>query len=132
MNVKDRIEVHCHQADAPTFARLGFTTATAEPGESSAGLKMSHPGVDDTVVATLLALGFQGKAFTAHVIGFDRFTSMLIATDGKDLVVVPTFRNWTEPAVCIGRYGQRASDKTRRYWVIKGNFEEALHQEVNA
>ena len=93
---------------------------------------MSHPGVDDVVVSTLVAFGLQGRAFTARVVGLDRFSGLLIASDGTELVVVPTLRGWTEPAVCIGRYGQRASDKARRYWVIKGNFEEALRQEVNA
>ena len=93
---------------------------------------MIRSGVDDVVVSTLVALGLQGRAFTARVVGLDRFSGLLIASDGTELVVVPTLRGWTEPAVCIGRYGQRASDKARKYWVIRGNFEEAFRQEVNA
>ena len=90
---------------------------------------MSRPSVDDVVVSTLVALGLQGRAFTARAVGLDRYSSLLIASDGTELVVVPTLLGWTEPAVCIGRYGQHASDKARRYWVIRGNFEEALRRE---
>ena len=63
------IELLCRETDAPTFARLGFTTiTTTEPVNASATVRMTHPGVDDAIVTNLVDLRLQGERFTARIV----------------------------------------------------------------
>jgi hypothetical protein len=69
MNAEHCIELLCRTSDAPTFARLGFTTITTiEPVNASATVQMTRPGVDDAIVTSLLELRLQGKRFNARIV----------------------------------------------------------------
>jgi len=63
------IELLCRQAEAPTFARLGFQTmATAEPANAPATVRMTHPVVNDAIVTSLVDLRLNGRLFTARIV----------------------------------------------------------------
>jgi hypothetical protein len=116
------------------FAQLEFVmTTTTKPGDHSAGTNMTNPAVDDVIISTLIALAMEGHAFTARVIGLDRFADLLIASDGREVVTVPTFGSWRAPAVRMDQNGRCSDEEARKYWSIKANFENALvRKEVRA
>ena len=63
------IEHLCRETDAPTFARLGFTTiTTAEPATAPATVRMTHGGVDDAIVTSLVDLRLNGKRVTTRIV----------------------------------------------------------------
>ena len=128
MNIERRIELTCRRADVSTFAQLGFvnSTAPAGTGSSSTGQAMTHAGTDDIIICTMLALAYQGRPFIARVVGLDRFTSILIAGDGHDVVVVPAICESLEPAIPMNQQGHWASNRAQRYWTVKANFQNAL------
>jgi len=134
MPIEHRIELYCRRSDARTFAQLKFvTTTTTKPGDHSAGINMTSPDVDELIVSTLVGMALQGYAFTARVLGFDRLASLLIASDGKDVITVPTIGYWREPAVGMDQDGHCVSDDARKYWALKANFENGLvREEVRA
>jgi hypothetical protein len=74
-------------------------------------------------------MALQGYAFTARVVGLDRFADLLIASDGRVVVTVPTFGSWRAPAVRMDQDGRCSGDEARKYWSIKAKFEEALRLE---
>ena len=63
------IELQCPPTDAPTFAELGFQTiTTAEPANALTTVRMTHGGVDDAIVTSLVDLRLNGKRFTARIV----------------------------------------------------------------
>ena len=69
MHTEHCIELLCRATDASMFARLGFQTmTTAEPANASATVKMTHAGVDDAIVTSLVELRLNGKRFIARIV----------------------------------------------------------------
>ena len=69
MQTEHGIELVCLNTDAPTFVGLGFQTiTTAEPANAPATVRMTHAGVDDAIVTSLVDLRLNGKRFTARIV----------------------------------------------------------------
>ena len=76
MNTQYCIEVTCRRSEVPTFARLGFQTmVSAEPANASAVATMTHSGVDDGIVSSVVDLRLQGKRFSARIVEIGKYSA---------------------------------------------------------
>jgi len=124
MKLQPGIELHCKQADAGTFGQLGFARITEmDPGRQTAGVKMTCPVVDEVIVSTLVALGGKGLPFSARVIGLDADKGLLLASDGKETVFVPTIGDSKDPMVRWTDHEAPCLDEAKRYFAVKEQFE---------